>query len=146
MIVPFSIHDAVKLAFFRGDDMTAAIKYAKQMETGDGFTYYDDSGNPIFAGGIVPMWDKVGNAWLSVGPQIRETRPITLVRRVRDGIAFIVRKRGYERVQAYTKASDPLTGHMCKRLGFVLEGKMSRYLPDGGDAFQWALLPGVPDV
>jgi hypothetical protein len=146
MIVPFTIHDALKLAFARGDDMHSAMLHAKQKERGDGFTYQDDDGMPIFAGGIVPMWGRVGTAWLSVGPNIRELRPITLVRRVKEGIDLIIQKRGYSRIQAYTEADDPMTGHMCKRLGFVLEGRMEKYLVDGGAAFQWALFPKVTNV
>lgn len=142
MIVAFTIHDAVKLGFLGGHDLGPIISYARRMALGDGMVFRVDDDTPMLAGGIIPLWGKVGEAWMMFDDSFRSKMPRSLARMAKRHFQNLAEHRGYERVQAHIDARLPVNSRFAEWLGFRNEGLMPRYMPDGGDAYRYALLPG----
>lgn len=89
-------------------------------------------GRVVAAAGVVPMWQGVGLGWLLVASDAA-VPAVPLVRALRYGLQDIVAQSGFWRVQADVRADFPLGQRLLHMLGFVPEGALRAYGPDGAD-------------
>lgn len=107
---------------------------------GFSFTILVDA-HPIGCAGIVPLWQGVAEAWCLFSGEVYEY-PVFLHRSVKERLPVLAKKGGFRRIQATVKA-DFLNAHKwIKRLGFVSEGLMPRYGPDGQDHVRYSKIYG----
>jgi hypothetical protein len=99
-----------------------------------------DNGKILAVGGVVPLWDGVGEAWLiptknMAGYEI----PISRAFRINLDRAFTDLKM--RRVQAAVKVGFERAHRLVQFLGMEEEGMMKKYGPDGADYVRYAKWP-----
>ena len=94
---------------------------------------------PVAVFGLSPMWRGVAQAWGLVSLEALRT-PIVLTRGVRRLLDDAVGKHGLWRIQASIHAGHDASLVWHERLGFVREGLMTAYGPDGESHHLMALV------
>ena len=103
---------------------------------GDVFTIYDDVGTMGIVG-CTPMWEGVANMWTLLGEGIyREPKAFSLLTGLLMDAMF--EKYDLRRADAHVKVGYDKGVSWIEKFGFVREGVMKRYLPDGTDAYLYA--------
>ena len=88
---------------------------------GNAYTMFVD-GNPVFAIGIVILWDGVAEGWVMASQNIFEMR--------------FCKKNKIKRLQTSVKADFKLGVRFATWLGLEIEGLKKCYGPDGSDYYQ----------
>ena len=96
-----------------------------------------DNGHLIVAGGIFPVWDGLGEAWLIPSDRITRYRK-SMISHLRRHIDRITKEDGLRRVQATVRADFPAAHRFLEFLGFDREGLMVSYGADGADHYLYA--------
>lgn len=94
-------------------------------------------GDPVACFGESIVWDGVGECWAILAGNIG----ISMVA-VDRAVRALIGKVSTRRLQAYVDASFEPGVRWMLDLGFTVEGKLKRYLPNGNDAFLFALVRG----
>lgn len=92
-------------------------------------------GEPKFAGGIVNLQWKRGEAWILPTPFMRSHLK-TSVRLMKNYIPLLAEGYGFHRVQATCLKGISTSLFQC--LGFSYEGLMKKFGPDGEDCDMWS--------
>lgn len=105
-LIPFKAEHATHFSTI--DDRTARVcaKY------GIGYTGIDDQGRIIFAAGILPRREGVGDAWAAFTPDVKDCK-IATARTIINMMAIVVEEYGFLRIRAMSK-----TSRLVKWLGF----------------------------
>lgn len=111
-----------------------AFKHMEQE--GYCFTLMCDD-EPIGCGGICKMWSGVGEAWVALIAPARRC-PLRVVRLCRQGIADIVRRGNFHRIQGAVIESDARALRFAKFMGFQSEGLMAKFDSQGHNFFRIA--------
>lgn len=108
-------------------------EYADQLaQTSEGYTWLVD-GKVIACLGVIPIWENRAAAWGLIGENAR--RHLTFVHR---GVRRFLDLTQYRRVETPV-STNFVEGHRWARmLGFVNEGTMRAYMPDGSDCDLYA--------
>ncbi len=106
---------------------------ARYPEMGPAWTLLRDE-RPVFSGGIVILWNGVGEAWTLMSERVREY-PLAVVKTIRFCIDEAVRSYQLRRVQATVKKHDDRAIALLHAVGFKIEGLMEQYGPDGEDYY-----------
>lgn len=93
----------------------------------------------IAVGGIVWLWDGVGEAWVILHTNADEVK-MGAYRAVRTLFFLLMEEGAYRRVQAMVRTDWERAVKMIEALGFVREGTMKAYFPDGTDAYLYAMV------
>jgi len=102
----------------------------------DVFTIYDEEG-VMGVVGCTPIWEGVANMWTLLGEGIyREPKAFSLL--TGKLIEEMFNKYRLRRADAHVKIGHDKGVEWIERFGFVREGTMRRYLPDGSDAYLYA--------
>lgn len=96
-------------------------------------------GDPIACAGIRFLWPGVAEAWLLIGPKIRE-HTIFVYKSTKRYLNDLMDKHKIWRMQAYCRADYPEAINFLYHLGFEVEGKAKRYSPDGTDAYSMSIV------
>ncbi len=109
---------------------------SKATHLGTAFTGFSE-GEIIACAGIIPLWNGVGHAWVTMGANYMNHKNF-IHRQVVSYMAKIIAGMELHRVQA-TVVCDFMPGVLwLERMGFKLEGKLVRYGPDGSDHYTYA--------
>lgn len=92
-----------------------------------------------FCAGAVQLWPGVAEAW-SVTSALVERHPVTFHRLVWRMLAHEQRRHGCRRLQAAVHKDHRASIRWLHRLGFVYEGRMEAYGPDGTAYLRFARL------
>lgn len=87
-----------------------------------------EDGEPVFAGGVVSLQWKRGEAWFLPTPYLR-THLLTCYRVMREMLPHIAKEYGFRRVQATCVAGASMS--LFRHLGFFHEGCLARFGPNG---------------
>jgi hypothetical protein len=112
--------------------------WSHEFAKGRGYTLIAD-GVPVGAGGIVPMWAGVGEAWLFLSPWFT-AHPKTSYKFIRELLAVLLKEGGFHRVQCPIRWDLPANKRLVKHLGFKAEGLLHRWGPDGLDYISFAMV------
>lgn len=113
------------------------VERIRQWETcGHSFTAKDHDGKVLAMGGIVPMWDNVGEAWAIFCGELKDKFLC-----VHNFAREFLKTAPFHRIQM-TVVYDFKNGHRWARLlGFSKEAdRLAGYLPDGRDVSMYALV------
>ena len=101
---------------------------------GQAFTYVDN-GKPIFACGIVQLWDGVAEAWVLAGVNVYDIKFLAArtIKKLQDQTC---KKYKVKRLQTSVKADFKRGLRFATRCGFEIEGLKKKYGPDGSDYYQ----------
>lgn len=115
-----------------GDDW--GLMYAR----GEGYSFFDGD-KFIFAGGIIPIWDGVGEAWMiadkCVTQYVRECYFY-----IYQYMMAIIEGYQYWRVHCYVQCDWPTAQHFMERLGYHQEAKLEQFGPEGKDYYIYTRL------
>lgn len=147
IIRPYKWQDALELLKDPNEkglkNQKGAIRWAKLNETeGVGYTAVCD-GKIIGCGGIRIYWEGVGEAWavyprkvgqMHLDPQIAKKK-----------LYEMIEENKLKRVQSTPRCDWPEGLTYSKWLGFKVEGKMRKYLPDNGELVDCFMMSIIKD-
>ena len=101
---------------------------------GNAYTMFVD-GNPVFAIGIVILWDGVAEGWVMASQNVFEMRFLAAktMKKLTDEMC---KKNKIKRLQTSVKADFKLGVRFATWLGLEIEGIKKCYGPDGSDYYQ----------
>lgn len=99
----------------------------------------------IGCGGVHEFWPGVGEGWAVFCVRIGEFKR-ELLRYSREYLDVIMDEGNFRRVQATAQAAWPEACSFLERLGFVREGTLRGYGPEGEDHIMYARVKGGQDV
>ena len=142
MIVPFSIHDVLKIGFLTGENLVDTARYGKIMQNGDGFVYRDADDIPRLAGGVMRIWNGVGELWMMVDEDMRRNMPVSMARYAKRCVDVLLMRHQFHRVQCHIDVTLERNCRFAEFIGLKREGLMKKYLPNGVDAWRYAMIAG----
>lgn len=92
----------------------------------------------IGCGGVIKLWDGVGEGWLAVHREHSKHREFLLALCIRDLLDRAIRDKGYWRIQAVVRSDFDKAIRLVEALDFVREGEMKQYCPDKCSAYIYA--------
>ncbi|GAF67455.1 unnamed protein product [marine sediment metagenome] len=111
-------------------------KIAKNLSTGPAYTI--TNGVPIACGGILPLWEGVGEGWV-VTSSLVEKYPIIFAKTVWRSTLELIESMDLDRIQTVVDAEHTVSQIWVERMGFKNEGLMRKYL-GGRDFIRYALI------
>lgn len=101
----------------------------------DGYTALID-GKIIMVGGILPIWDGVGEVWAYITEDVRKNL-IESYRCLSDMFDVLIKEKQLRRVEAHSRADFPAGQNMLEHLGFKYEGCKEQHTRDGIDVYMY---------
>ena len=98
---------------------------------------FTDRGKIIAVGGVVPLWDGVGEAWLLPTKHMAGYE-VALARNFKRTIARAFTDLKMRRVQAAVKVGFDKAHRLVRFLDMEEEGLMKKYGPEGADYVRYA--------
>ena len=103
-------------------------------QEGNAYTMFID-GKPVFACGIVVLWDGVAEGWVMASQNVFDMKFLAAktILEVQDKLC---KKNKIRRLQTSVKADFKLGVRFATWLGLEVEGLKKKYGPDGSDYYQ----------
>lgn len=112
---------------------TFTPEHARALEmAGQAYTAMVD-GRPIACSGLVEQWPGRALAWALLANDIGAHTFVRVSRAVRRYLDA----SDYRRIEMQVDADHPQAIRWAQLLGFEVEGKRAKFLPDGRDAFEF---------
>jgi RimJ/RimL family protein N-acetyltransferase len=105
---------------------------------GQAFTYFLN-GKPVFACGIVQLWDGVAEAWVLAGKNVFDIK-ILAAKTIKQLQDQTCKKYKIKRLQTSVKANFERGLRFATWCGFEVEGLKRKYGPDGTDYYQLGII------
>ena len=105
---------------------------------GQAFTYFLND-KPVFACGIVPLWQGVAEAWVLAGKNIFDIK-ILAAKTIKELQDQTCKKYKIKRLQTSVKADFERGLRFATWCGFEIEGLKKQYGPDGSDYYQLGII------
>jgi len=105
---------------------------------GQAFTYFLNS-KPVFACGIVQLWDGVAEAWVLAGKNVFDIK-ILAAKTIKQLQDQTCKKYKIKRLQTSVKANFERGLRFATWCGFEVEGLKRKYGPDGTDYYQLGII------
>jgi len=112
--------------------------YAIAVNLLKGKAYTITNGQPIACGGILPLWNRVGEGWV-VTSHLVEQYPIIFAKTVWRATKRLIESMDLDRIQTVVDAEHTVSQKWVERMGFKNEGLMKKYL-GGRDFYRYALV------
>jgi len=139
-IRPYKFEDAMKLEP-KEEGVKNKLDYetwARMNEMGPAYTIIVD-GEIIACAGIRIFWEGSGEAW-SILSKENSSKYIRLIMETfGKRLKFVVEKLKFRWVQVSINSNNDKGIHFAQHFGFKRKCEMKGYLPDGSDAFLYAL-------
>jgi len=103
-------------------------------QPGNAYTMFVD-GNPVFACGIVVLWDGVAECWVMASQNIYDMKFLA-ARTILDLQDKLCKKNKIRRLQTSVKADFKQGLRLAEWCGLEIEGLKKNYGPDGSDYYQ----------
>ena len=101
---------------------------------GNAYTMFID-GKPVFAIGIVILWDGVAEGWVMASQNVFEMKFLA-AKTMKELTDEMCKKNKIKRLQTSVKADFKLGVRFATWLGLEIEGIKKCYGPDGSDYYQ----------
>jgi RimJ/RimL family protein N-acetyltransferase len=125
------------LDYCRQNTIDGAIKeYPQKLIDGFSKTAFVD-GEPIAIGGLVIYWPGVGESWLILSKKANDHKT-EITRCIRRIVKQFVTENKLHRLQVNVRTDFPQARKLVEHLGFVYEGTLKRYTPNGVDCWMFA--------
>tara|TARA_B100000470_G_scaffold200007_1_gene171383 strand:- start:172 stop:639 length:468 start_codon:yes stop_codon:yes gene_type:complete len=99
------------------------------------------NGYLLGAGGIFPIWDGLGEAWVLPSTTVQNHKRM-FVKLIRENMERMGDEFAFRRIQATARADAPKARRFLEFLGFEREGLLRAYGPDGADHILFAKIRG----
>lgn len=137
-IVPYIAEHLAQLqlqpAQARYGHLLASPGYAAALaQAGLSFSAVDADGQVLGCAGIRPEWEGRAIAWALVGAALRGGEAWTVIHRQALVILERAHLKGHRRIETACDPGFRQSARWLSMLGFVPEGRMRRYAPDGRD-------------
>jgi RimJ/RimL family protein N-acetyltransferase len=106
-----------------------AIAYA--AAPGQGLAMIED-GRVIGAAGVIPVWEGRGLCWFIPGLRMTRRHYGRALRRCQQQLAHLT-QAGFRRLDCTVGVNHAAGRRWAARIGFVVEGTLTEYAPDGSD-------------
>ncbi len=141
-LIDFEADHAEELFTLDSSPATADSKYTlrnwiERMEKKDRAFTLIDNGHLVAAGGIIPIWDGMGEAWL-IPSDVMPGYRLQVIKIVRKRIDEIIDSDNLRRLQATVRADYDVATRFVEFLGFKREGLMRNYGPGGADHYMYS--------
>ena len=103
-------------------------------QPGNAYTMFVNN-KPVFACGIVVLWDGVAECWVMASQNIYEMKFLA-ARTILDLQDKLCKKNKIRRLQTSVKADFKLGLRLATWCGLEVEGLKKKYGPDGSDYYQ----------
>ncbi|MBL8675508.1 MAG: hypothetical protein JNL07_11510 [Rhodospirillales bacterium] len=122
-----------------------AARAAMCAEAGPAFTGFCGD-RLVFCAGAIELWPGVAEGWALVSPLV-ERRRVAFHRAILGLLSRHQPAWRCHRLQATVRQGEAAAARWLSRLGFVYEGRMAGYGPDGADHLRFArILPMAPSA
>ena len=101
---------------------------------GNAYTMFVD-GDPVFAIGIVLLWDGVAEGWVLASQNVFEMKFLA-AKTMKELTDEMCKKNKIKRLQTSVKADFKLGVRFATWIGLEIEGLKKSYGPDGSDYYQ----------
>lgn len=118
---------------FMGDIRQRANLY---NEHGITMSWFGDSGL-LGVGGVVEFWRGCGEGWILLTPEGRR-KPLALYKDMKFFVNYLFDNECYRRIQCSVLMGYKAAHRTVLKLGFVPEGMMYRYGPNGENFMRYA--------
>ena len=116
------------------DASYADNRICDHSQPGNAYTMFVD-GNPVFACGIVVLWDGVAECWVMASQNVYEMKFLA-ARTILDLQDKLCKQNKIRRLQTSVKADFKLGLRLATWCGLEVEGLKKKYGPDGSDYYQ----------
>jgi len=110
-------------------------RYIPYLESGSPSYIVENEGRPLCAFGCVLLWDGVCEVWYNL---ISREKTISQIRIIKKYLKEQAESLKIRRMQATIKCSSLVGRKFIEAMGFTLEGKLKKFMPDYSDAFMYA--------
>lgn len=114
----------------------AVLKYPKLNISGYAKVAVVDN-EVVGIGGVVLLWEGMGEGWIILSRKVLDFRIETL-KCIKKMAEQVISELKLRRLQVTIRADFPQAFKMVEAMGFIREGIMEKYLPDGTDALLYA--------
>ena len=101
------------------------------MNSGPALSFWHN-GTLLMVAGIVSPWPKSGEAWAILSPEA-STHAVGINRTVARVLVWLAKGMGLRRLQAHVRSDFRVGIRWVEWLGFVKEGEMKEFGPEGED-------------
>uniref|UniRef100_A0A6M3IIV0 N-acetyltransferase domain-containing protein n=1 Tax=viral metagenome TaxID=1070528 RepID=A0A6M3IIV0_9ZZZZ len=92
----------------------------------------------VGCGGVIPMWEGVGEGWLAVHRENSQHRELLTALCIRELLDNIIKSANLRRVQAVIRTDFAKAILLVETLGFKREGELVEFCPDKCNAYIYA--------
>ena len=140
-IVPYEVDHGDEIIEFGMNDKLMEIdasykdnRICDHSQPGNAYTMFVN-GKPVFACGIVVLWDGVAECWVMASQNIYEMKFLA-ARTILDLQDKLCKQNKIRRLQTSVKADFKLGLRLATWCGLEVEGLKKKYGPDGSDYYQ----------
>ena len=129
-IIPIGLNDKL----MEIDASYSDNRICNHSKPGDAYTMFIN-GKPVFACGIVVLWDGVAEGWVMASQNVFDMKFLAAktILEVQDKLC---KKNKIRRLQTSVKADFKLGLRLATWCGLEVEGLKKKYGPDGSDYYQ----------
>ena len=128
------------IEYVRKNPLEEAVKRYPDLPTPEENCYTGlVDGKIMGVGGVIVLWEGVGEAWLILSKDILEMKIATYLC-IKEMVERMISECNLRRIQAVIRTDYPQAIKMIEALGFKREGLLEEYLPDKCNAFMYAKL------
>lgn len=134
----------VELSILPEENPLVELRARLELLSGRGptFTGIGEDGWILGIGGIALFWPGVAEGWVYLTPEAVSRYRLYLHRAVKRHIKMLMEQHKLRRLQAPIAMDFELGTKWVRYLGFVAEGVMLKYGPDGKDYMMYSIIPG----
>lgn len=127
------------LDYVSSNPLEGAVKVYPKLTLPENSYTYTINGEIACVGGTVILWPGVGEMWMILTANCKDlTSGTEIALKIRHEMKVLMAENNLWRIQASVRTDFPLAERLTQALGFIKEGVMKKYLPDGTDAYLYA--------
>ena len=112
------------------------VKYREAFQFRDDPSWMmEHEGRVICAFGAAKLWDGVYEVWFNL---VSPEKTVRMLRQLKKHFEENIKKYAVSRLQSVVRCEFKAAKRFVESFGFEMEGKLSKYNPDGSDAFMYA--------
>jgi L-amino acid N-acyltransferase YncA len=118
------------------NDLTLNSRVEELTESADTYCYTvtNETDTPIAIIGLTLLWEGVADIWGVISDEVKKT-PIAFHKQIMHSMNFYAEELKLRRLQVYVQAEFNDGCKWLRSLGFVTEGRLASFGPEGKDYY-----------
>jgi hypothetical protein len=116
------------------NSLEGTVKYYPQMKPQESSYTGLINDRIIGVGGVINFWEGVGELWLILTKDVLDCR-VEAYKCIKEMARLLIDENKLLRAQAHVRTDLFQANKMVEHLGFICEGKLRKYYPDGCDSY-----------